>query len=200
MSIQNASSEAKWGKRATLRCPKCGLVQFWPENKEKCVRPGCNYAIRWRLTARLELAPEAPRKLPQPARMFDARALGKRIKALRQARKLSQRDLARLMNCQRTYVSRRENGRGVPYPQQVVRFAAALGVKPPHLLDERIRVQHLTAKTPEEVTQIAEAQERWEAELGAAIAALPRSVWPVVIEIARQLAAGQYSFQDWMTV
>jgi transcriptional regulator with XRE-family HTH domain len=55
-------------------------------------------------------------------------AIGKRIRQLREKRKLSQGDVEETTGLLRCYTSRVENGHTVPSLETLVRFAAVLGV------------------------------------------------------------------------
>jgi len=67
------------------------------------------------------------------------RALGRRLVLIRTARGLSQAGLARKGRLDRTYVGRIERGRHNPTMTTVRRFAMALDVPLPTLLDETAR-------------------------------------------------------------
>lgn len=60
--------------------------------------------------------------------------IGTAIANVRSHRGLSQGDVAKRMACANSYVSRIENGRGVPQMDQFIRFAEALQISPWKLL------------------------------------------------------------------
>lgn len=115
--------------REVVRCNHCRLVQFKHEN-EICVKCKKSYApasepVQAEQVGNVDLtsssgessaAQSAFPRLPQVFRQF-RNDLG-----------LSQRDLSRRMGCQRTYVSKIENGKCVPTLDQLGRIATALNV------------------------------------------------------------------------
>lgn len=115
--------------RETLKCPSCGLNQF-VNAAETCKR--CKRALR---VVELVLAPRTLGR-PEKASLQDAREilgfaahLSVELKKLRLAMvNVSQRELARRMGCQRTYVSKCEIGRAQPTLPSLQRFAIAFGV------------------------------------------------------------------------
>jgi transcriptional regulator with XRE-family HTH domain len=81
---------------------------------------------------------EAPTARPAPRlnhRPLSMGKLGQRIRDLRHARKLSQTDVARLMDLSKQTVSGWESGAAPPQLRNLVRFAAILGTDAGSLLD-----------------------------------------------------------------
>ena len=72
--------------------------------------------------------------------------LGKRIKSLRTSRGLSQRELARLVNMDQSFLSRVENGMNTPTVEHIPVIARHLGVTPGYLLGQG---EGLAGLTPE---------------------------------------------------
>jgi ribosome-binding protein aMBF1 (putative translation factor) len=99
-------------ERRVIRCPQCGLVQFWPDGKQKCVKSGCNHVVAWnripsgvKMTARMELHPEAP---------IGTDAERVEMHKIRLERGMSPNELAKRMGCPRTYISKIERKKVTP--------------------------------------------------------------------------------------
>ena len=67
-------------------------------------------------------------------------ALGQKVRALRQARGLTQEQLAHDVGIDLTYLGGIERGRRNPSLRVIVRMAQALGVTPPELLTRSDRI------------------------------------------------------------
>lgn len=108
--------------REVLRCDRCGLVQFSTSNLlcRRCHKP-------------LEI--EEPEPVSSAGELAGARQTGERdnrvsvrLRELRNARRLSQRQLAARLDVPRTYISKIENGRAMPTLSSLQRLANALSV------------------------------------------------------------------------
>jgi transcriptional regulator with XRE-family HTH domain len=109
--------------REVLRCDHCSLVQFSTSNLlcRRCHKP-------------LEI--EEPEPVPSSAvEVMGTRATGNRsarvavrLREIRNARHLSQRQLAARLDVPRTYISKIENGRAMPTLSSLQRLANALEV------------------------------------------------------------------------
>lgn len=107
-------------QRETVRCPHCELNQFVTASA-LCRR--CHNGL---IPAAKPAALPAPLVLvPMPPGEF---RIAKAIRELRLALNLSQRQLAKRMGCNRTYVSKIEAGRVVPTVATLDRFAKGLRV------------------------------------------------------------------------
>ncbi len=109
--------------REVLRCDHCSLVQFSTSNLlcRRCHKP-------------LEI------EVPEPVASSTAEAAGTRtqsnrcskiavrLREIRNARHLSQRQLAARLDVPRTYISKIENGRAMPTLSSLQRLATALAV------------------------------------------------------------------------
>ena len=107
--------------RNVLRCNHCQLVQFETSTGlcRRCHR---------RPSASTQSPPfqneQAPQYVSHPPTLQIA--LGMRLRLLRSANHLSQRDLGSRVGCPRTYVSKIERGRVLPSVRSLQRFADAL--------------------------------------------------------------------------
>lgn len=120
--------------REVLHCPHCNLVQFRTRNgmcrrchnplvvEEPCVSP--------------EPDPAEAEAAPEEGGSGIVRQLGRRVRAFRRMRGLSQYDLATRMHVPRTYLSKVENCRAVPNLTSLSRIASALGIGLNHLLSD----------------------------------------------------------------
>lgn len=109
--------------REVLRCDHCGLVQFSTSNLlcRRCHKP---------------LEVEEPEAIAASSvEAVSSRAPGSRntkvavrLRELRNARHLSQRQLAARLDVPRTYISKIENGRALPTLSSLQRLAQALAV------------------------------------------------------------------------
>ena len=83
----------------------------------------------WR--SRLKCSNVPPRKTPHPA----LKKVGKFVRQIREAKGLTQEDLAGKADLDRTYISNLERGRRNPSLLHLKRLAKALGVKPGEFFD-----------------------------------------------------------------
>ena len=109
-------------QREVLRCDNCGLVQFRPV-RDLCRR--CHKSI--------DIQEEAP--TPAPPVLATAQSteneslpIAIAVRDIRRVRKLSQRQLAALIDVQRTYISKIESGKVMLTPTFLIRLAKALKV------------------------------------------------------------------------
>jgi transcriptional regulator with XRE-family HTH domain len=109
--------------REAVRCDFCKLIQYTTKDGlcRKCHRP-------------LQVdEPVQPGPIPVDNPLVEScaeaglRVAGK-VREIRRARHLSQRQVAGLMQVPRTYVSKIENGKAIPTLGSLERLAAALGV------------------------------------------------------------------------
>jgi transcriptional regulator with XRE-family HTH domain len=111
------------------RCPHCSLVQFITE-KMACRRCKQSLVVEQPEPKPLELEPEPEFiAVPEEPPWTTAELLADRIFTLRTKKGLSQRQLAEILNCPRTYISKIERGHCLPYMLQLERLAAALEVQ-----------------------------------------------------------------------
>lgn len=68
------------------------------------------------------------------ADMNDSARLGKNLKSIREAKKMSQGDVMRAMGCSRSYISNIENGKTNPTLETISKLAKVLGVSTGELL------------------------------------------------------------------
>jgi len=101
--------------REVLRCPRCRLNQFVLASR-RCRR--CKRPLAARKPLPVVVVPPAPR-----------RTVGECVRDERRKLKLSQRQLARRMECPRTYISKIERNYCSPILPQITRFAIALGCR-----------------------------------------------------------------------
>lgn len=66
--------------------------------------------------------------------MNDSAKLGKNLKRIREAKKMSQGDVMRAMGCGRSYISNIENGKTNPTLETISKLAKVLGVSTTELL------------------------------------------------------------------
>jgi transcriptional regulator with XRE-family HTH domain len=121
--LSMATMMAPVASREVLRCDHCSLVQFSTSNLQcrRCHKP---------------LEVEAPETtVSSPVEVMGPRASGNRsskvavrLREIRNARHLSQRQLAARLDVPRTYISKIENGRAMPTLSSLQRLAAALAV------------------------------------------------------------------------
>ena len=78
--------------------------------------------------------------------MTPIREFASRLKALREARDMSQTELANMANVSRGYLSRVELGMQSPTLEVIERLAAALGVRPSELLEDQGRAKRRSTK------------------------------------------------------
>ncbi|MSO21264.1 MAG: XRE family transcriptional regulator [Acidobacteria bacterium] len=119
--------------REVLRCSCCTLVQFrtTTNNCRRCDKP-LPLAIRYEAPPESTggLIPFPSDRLALQPRGKTARELtiGRKLRDLREARHLTQQDMAAKAGVPRTYISRIENARLLPGPVMLLRIADALGV------------------------------------------------------------------------
>jgi transcriptional regulator with XRE-family HTH domain len=123
-----------------IRCRKCLLNQFMTVsgNCRKCKAP---------LDPVEEIEPEPIMSICDTFRPLGDTMqfrISERVRELRKLRNKSQREIAELMGCPRTYISKIENGFALPNIKQIARFAAVFGVTPYEfmLTAEEIRRQN----------------------------------------------------------
>src|SRR5665213_2236321 len=118
-----ATMIAPVASREVLRCDRCSLVQFSSSNLlcRRCHKP-------------LEIEEPEP-TVSSPVEVMGTRVPGNRsskvavrLREIRNARHLSQRQLAARLDVPRTYISKIENGRAMPTLSSLQRLAAALAV------------------------------------------------------------------------
>lgn len=135
--------EANVPPREVIRCRRCQLVQFRTASGRcrRCAKPlPARLALVPRTASAEKPLPAVPRPFPVrppsppgPFLLRDARfekpKIGAKLVRLRNARGLSQTQLARRAGIPRSYVSRMENDHLTPGPRIVSRLAAAVGVE-----------------------------------------------------------------------
>lgn len=119
--IGTMSTHAPTFTRTVLRCNHCQLVQF-ETSTGLCRR--CHRTPSVTTQSPPFHQEQAPRYVSHPPTLKIA--LGMRLRLLRSANHLSQRDLASRVGCPRTYVSKIECGRVLPSVRSLQRFADAL--------------------------------------------------------------------------
>lgn len=107
-----------------VRCERCRLVQY-QASYNHCRRCSFSFAVE---------APPPPPPQVEPEQHPDVAA---GVRCWRQARGLTQKQLAFAAQLPRTYVSRIENGRILPGLVTLVRVAEALHVGLPTLLEQK---------------------------------------------------------------
>ena len=109
--------------REVIRCDRCSLVQFRTSNSlcRRCHKP---LEMDEPELPVPELAPAAMEASDEPEGIDVARA----VRAVRQGRNLSQRQLAGRMQVPRTYISKIENAKAIPTLSSLERLARALEV------------------------------------------------------------------------
>jgi transcriptional regulator with XRE-family HTH domain len=109
--------------REVVRCDHCSLVQYRTSNSlcRKCHKP-LDIEEPVRLAPQLVAAPSAPASAEAGLQVAG------KVREIRKARHLSQRQLAGRMQVPRTYISKIENGKAIPTLGSLERLAMALGV------------------------------------------------------------------------
>ena len=109
--------------REVVRCDYCSLVQFRTSNSlcRKCHKP-------LDVEEPVALAPQLVSSNPVEASAEAGLQVAGRVRDIRRARHLSQRQLAGRMEVPRTYISKIENGKAIPTLGSLERLAAALEV------------------------------------------------------------------------
>lgn len=108
--------------REVLRCDHCGLVQFSTSNL-LCRR--CHKPLEVLEPESVASTGDAAATRPTCERTT---RVSVRLRELRNARRLSQRQLAARLDVPRTYISKIENGRAMPTLSSLQRLADALSV------------------------------------------------------------------------
>ena len=121
--------------------------------------------------------------------------IGKRIRQLREMRKLSQGDIEETTGLLRCYVSRVENGHTVPSLETLERFAAPLGVPLYQLFCENGHTPETPNLTPrktlEELAKDEEVtghEDRFLAKIAQVSARLMATDRKILLALARKLA------------
>src|SRR6266700_2928618 len=111
--------------REIIRCPHCRLNQFMTcnQNCRKC---------RLELIAKpvevpVVIPPEPLSNFNRPVELGHM-GIPALLVVLRHAFEMSQRDLARILNCPRTYISKLERGHSEPALRTLPRLAAPFGL------------------------------------------------------------------------
>jgi transcriptional regulator with XRE-family HTH domain len=109
--------------REVLRCDHCGLVQFSTSSLlcRRCHKP---LEIRQPESAVASAVLEGGARTPSNRNS----KVALRLREIRTARHLSQRQLAARLDVPRTYISKIENGRAMPTLSSLQRLAGALSV------------------------------------------------------------------------
>ena len=179
--------------RPTVRCPNCSLVQFWPPEKKKCARCAHRPEIVAEKATEIEAAPIAKRQRPTG---FDKVAWGQRVKNLRLSRGMTQRHLAGLMDCPRSYITKIERGRLAPQPASIEKLARCLGTGAAILLDERIHDRDVADMTMEQWSE----HQRFLGEIAAELPALGTQDRQIILGAIQAMQRGQYTLQEWVRV
>ena len=164
--------------REVVRCEYCRLTQYRTSNSlcRRCHKP-------------LDLEePEqfAPQLIPGHIPSDDLEAgsqVAARVREIRRARHLSQRQLAARMEVPRTYISKIENGKAIPTLSSLERLACALEVEIGQLVrDARSRREELVA---------AVFADPFLAEIAACLPRLNAFQRSLVLSAARDAAMGR---------
>lgn len=109
--------------REVLRCDHCSLVQFSTSNLlcRRCHKP-------LEIEVPEPAAPSAVEAVGTRAQGNRSSKVAVRLREIRNARHLSQRQLAARLDVPRTYISKIENGRAMPTLSSLQRLATALSV------------------------------------------------------------------------
>lgn len=167
--------------RKVLKCKLCGLVQFEIQGRSDCRR--CRRPLS---DPPAQPKPEAePEPTPEAAPEGWSR-LGENIRKIREARGMSQRDLARKLNRPRTWISRIERGPTVPRVRSILLMAKALRVEPVTFF--------------EGISSPAIPATEWDMELMKALPHLSPANRQILLDAASGMLDGQYTFKDWMSV
>lgn len=124
-SVKNsmATMMAPVASREVLRCDHCSLVQFSTSNL-LCRR--CHKPLEIEIPE--PAAPTAVEAMSERAQGNRCSKVAVRLREIRNARHLSQRQLAARLDVPRTYISKIENGRAMPTLASLQRLATALAV------------------------------------------------------------------------
>lgn len=194
--LATSKRESTPDRRPVVRCPKCGLVQFWPEGKSACNRPTCRFVMAYGFNARLKLEPETGDKEPRAAKAFDDRDFAARLRGLRKARGWSQRELAERIKTRRTHISKIECSACCSTIKVTRRIAGALGIEIELLMDERFSLEDLMQRTKEDLL----AREAFLAEIAELLPGMESWNLRILEQAAKAMAAGQYTLPEWMQV
>jgi transcriptional regulator with XRE-family HTH domain len=172
--------------RPTIRCPKGCLTLYSDLGRTRC--PKCKTLLR-------PVTPPAPAK---PAVIdVSAKFIGWRSRHIRQAKGMSQRELAVSIGVPRPWITKIETGITQPTAGSLMRLAAGLGVTVAELLDSRLDPKRLAAATIGEGGMVAEMA-------GIVAHWLPRStvetragLCSLITDFARHK---QLSFQDYISI
>lgn len=129
--------------REEIRCGKCLLNQFMTVSRN-CRK--CGAALD--PPEKIELEPiVSDSDTFRPFGDTMQFQISQRVSDLRKLRGLTQNELAQKLGCQRTYISKIENGRSLPFLDQINRFAAAFGITAYEFIlsPEEIRRQNFLA-------------------------------------------------------
>lgn len=132
-------------KREAIRCPSCNLVQFVTSKCRKCgtvffpLKPAKVQPIPDRKIVLFK------RGSTSVEHKINAELVGSRVKQFRTGRHLSQKGLAEIMGCVRTYISKIERALCLPDTPQILRLADALKIHPALLVasDRELAVDEL---------------------------------------------------------
>jgi len=121
MSETVLEGEKRATNRNTVHCPTCGLLQFETVSG-KCRR--CSNPLHGNPLPPAP-PPAAPRKGPG---RYTGEGLALTLRTLRNVLGLSQRGLAEICGCPRTYISKIETANSLPTLSSFERFARAFGL------------------------------------------------------------------------
>jgi transcriptional regulator with XRE-family HTH domain len=144
----------------------------------------------------MELKPEAGASEPLPEERFKARAFAARLRELRKARGMTQMQMAEKMHTVRTFISKIESNGSSALPKTVLRMAGVLGIEMKHLLDERLSVEDLTTRTPEDLR----AHEAFLDEIAEMLPGIEPWNLLILSKAAEAMATRQYTLPEWMSV
>ena len=164
--------------REVVRCEHCRLMQYRTSNS-LCRR--CHKPLDMEEPVAL-----APQLVPAPPQVSSAEAglqVAGRVREIRRARHLSQRQLATRMQVPRTYISKIENGKANPTLGSLERLALALEVDVYHL------VRDARSRRDAEVTSIF--NDPFLAEVAAALPHLNAMQRTLLLGAVRDAASGR---------
>ena len=131
MAMPAVFAKVAGDKRDVVRCDHCRLVQFLT-NSFSCRRCHKSFCVQ----EDKEIVVEEKTVSKQTTRStFNSQFLAGELRNRRKILRLSQRQLAELMGCPRTYVSKIENAKAVPTLTSLCRFATCLKTSPSRLLN-----------------------------------------------------------------
>lgn len=164
--------------REVARCEHCRLMQF-RTSSGLCRR--CHKQLEVEEPA--QLAPQLVTSTANPACEEAGEQVAAQVKQIRQARHMSQRQLAGRMQVPRTYISKIENGKAIPTLGSLERLADALGV------DVRRLVRDARSRHDEEVASLL--ADPLLAEIAEALPFLDSLHRSLLYGAARDMAIGQ---------